>query len=119
MQDNFLCGSSSWLLSAELVFIDQKAYRSMIGSLFYLCASRPDIMLSVGICAWFQATPKEIHYVAVKRIFQYLAHAPNFSLWYPRGANFNLVGFSDSDWAGSKWIGSQLTEGANFLVALW
>ena len=49
--------------------VDQKVYRSMIGSLLYLCASRPDFMSSVGICAWFQAAPKESHYVAVKRIF--------------------------------------------------
>ena len=46
--------------------VDQKVYRSMIGSLLYLCASRPDIMLSVGMCACFQAAPKESHYVAVK-----------------------------------------------------
>ena len=49
--------------------VDQKLYRSMIGSLLYLCASRPDIMLSVGMCARFQAAPKESHMVAVKRIF--------------------------------------------------
>jgi hypothetical protein len=49
--------------------VDKKLYRSMIGSLFYLCASRPDIMLSVGVCARFQAAPKESHLVAVKRIF--------------------------------------------------
>ena len=49
--------------------VDQKVYRSMIGSLIYLCASIPDIMLSVGICARFQAAPKESHYVAVKRVF--------------------------------------------------
>ena len=41
--------------------VDQKLYRSMIGSLLYLCASRPDIMLSVGIWARFQAAPKESH----------------------------------------------------------
>ena len=46
--------------------VDQKVYRSMIGSLLYLCASRPDIMFSVGICARFQSTRKESHYVAVK-----------------------------------------------------
>ena len=63
--------------------VDQKVYHSMIGSLLYLCASRPDIMLSVGICARFQAAPKESHFVAVKRIFRYLAHTPNFGLWYP------------------------------------
>jgi hypothetical protein len=41
--------------------IDQKVYRSMIGSLLYLCASRPDIMLSVCMCARFQVDPKEVH----------------------------------------------------------
>jgi hypothetical protein len=48
--------------------VDQKVYRSMIGSLLYLCASRPDIMLSVCICARFHANPKEIHLRVVKRI---------------------------------------------------
>jgi hypothetical protein len=47
--------------------VDQKVYRSMIGSLLYLCASRPDIMLSVCICARFQANPKEVHLRAVKK----------------------------------------------------
>jgi hypothetical protein len=46
--------------------VDQKAYRFMIGSLLYLCASRPDIMLSVCMCARFQSDPKECHLVAVK-----------------------------------------------------
>ena len=46
--------------------VDQKVYRSMIGSLLYLCASRPDIMLSVGMCARFQSAPKECHLMAVK-----------------------------------------------------
>jgi hypothetical protein len=40
-------------------FVDQKAYRSMIGSLLYLCASRPDIKLSICMCARFQSDPKE------------------------------------------------------------
>ena len=55
---------------------DQKKYRSMIGFLLYLCASRPDIMLSVCICARFQENPKESHHIAVKRILRYLAHTP-------------------------------------------
>ena len=95
--------------------IDQKVYCSMIGSLLYLCASRPDIMLSVGICARFQAAPKESHFVAVKRIFRYLAHTPNFGLWYPRGANFKLVGYSDSDWAGDKVDRKSTSGGCQFL----
>jgi hypothetical protein len=63
----------------------------MIGSLLDLCASRPDIMLSVCICARFQANPKECHLMAVKRIFRYLVYTPNLGLWYPKGSFFNLA----------------------------
>jgi hypothetical protein len=82
--------------------VDQKVYRSMIGSLLYLCASRPDIMLSVCLCARFQSNPKECHLRAVKRIMRYLVHTSHLGLWYPKGSNFKLVGYSDADYAGCK-----------------
>jgi hypothetical protein len=82
--------------------VDQKVYRSMIGSLLYLCASRPDIMLSVCMCARFQADPKEVHLRVVKRILRYLVHTPKFGLWYLKGSTFDLIGYSDADWAGCK-----------------
>jgi hypothetical protein len=41
-------------------FVDQKAYMSMIGSLLYLCASKPDIMLSVCRCARFNLTARNV-----------------------------------------------------------
>jgi hypothetical protein len=62
-------------------YVDQKVYRSMIGSLLYLCASRPDIMLFVCMCARFQADPKEVHLRAVKRIMRYLVYTPKFGLY--------------------------------------
>jgi hypothetical protein len=65
--------------------VDQKAYRSMIGSLLYLCASRPDIMLSVCMCARFQYDPMECRLVTVKRILRYLVSTPCFRIWYPKG----------------------------------
>jgi hypothetical protein len=82
--------------------VDQKVYRSMIGSLLYFCASRPDIMFSVCMCARFQATPKECHLKAVKRIMRYLVLTPYLGLWYPKGAHFELIGYSDVDYAGCK-----------------
>jgi hypothetical protein len=82
--------------------IDQKVYRSMIGSLLYLCASRPDIMLAVCMWARFQADPKEVHLRAVKRILRYLVYSPKFGLWYPKGSTFDLIGYSDADWVGCK-----------------
>jgi hypothetical protein len=63
--------------------VNQKVYRFMIGSLLYFCASRPDIMLSVCMCARFQAAPKDYYLRAVKRIMRYLVFTPNLGLWYP------------------------------------
>jgi hypothetical protein len=71
-------------LNEEGKSVDRKVYRSMIDSLLYLCVSRPDIMLSVCMCARFQANPKECHLMAVKRILIYLVHTPNLGLWYPK-----------------------------------
>jgi hypothetical protein len=82
--------------------VDQKVYRSMIGSLLYLCASRPDIMLSVCMCVRFQANPKEVHLRAMKRIMRYLVYTPKFRLWYPNGSTFDLIGYSGADYAGCK-----------------
>jgi hypothetical protein len=60
--------------------VDQKVYHSMIGSLLYLCASRPDVMLSVCMCVGFQAAPKDCHLKAVKRIMRYLVLTSNLGL---------------------------------------
>ena len=38
----------------------------------------------------------------MKRIVRYLIHTPNFGIWYPKRASFDLVGYSDSDYAGEK-----------------
>jgi hypothetical protein len=72
--------------------VDQKVYWFMIGSLLYLCASRPDIMLSVRMCARFQVASKDCHLRAVKRIMRYLFLTPNLGLWYPKGSRFELLG---------------------------
>jgi hypothetical protein len=82
--------------------MDQKMYRCMIGSLLYVTASRPDVMFSVCMCARFQALPRESHLNATKRILRYLKYTQNVRLWYPKGAKFELIGYSDSDYAGCK-----------------
>nr|GEZ75733.1 hypothetical protein [Tanacetum cinerariifolium] len=79
--------------------VDVHTYRSMIGSLMYLTSSRPDIMIAVCACARFQVTHKASHLYAVKRIFRYLKGKPHLGLWYPKDSPFNLVAYSDSDYA--------------------
>src|SRR6266508_2113122 len=95
--------------------VDQKLYRSMIGSLLYLTASRPDIIFSVCISARYQANPKESHEKAVKRILRYLRYTPSFGLWYPKDAHFELLGYSDSDFAGCKIDRRSTTGGCQLL----
>ena len=82
--------------------VDQTKYKSMIGSLLYLTASRPDIMYSVRLCARFQACPKESHLNAVKRTFRYLKGTIDIGLWYPKSVNFELICYSDADFGGYK-----------------
>jgi hypothetical protein len=84
------------------ISVDQKIYRFMIGSLLYLCASRPDILLSVCMCARFQAVTKNCHLRTVKRIMRYLVLTPNLGIWYPKWSCFELLGYLDADYAGCK-----------------
>ncbi|GJW24088.1 putative ribonuclease H-like domain-containing protein [Tanacetum coccineum] len=95
--------------------VDVHLYRSMIGSLMYLTASRPDIMFAVCACARFQVTPKISHLHAVKRIFRYLKGQPKLGLWYPRDSPFDLEAFSDSDYAGASLDRKSTTGGCQFL----
>jgi hypothetical protein len=82
--------------------VDQKENRSMIRSLLYLTATRPNIQFSVCLCARFQASPKTSHQQTVKRIFRYLCHTPNIGLWYFASSSLALHGFSDADFVGCR-----------------
>ncbi|GJR77491.1 hypothetical protein Tco_0089856 [Tanacetum coccineum] len=95
--------------------VDVHLYRSMIGCLMYLTASRPDIMFAVCLCARFQVTPKVSHLHAVKRIFRYLKHQPKLGLWYPKDSPFHLEAFSDSDYAGDNHDRRSTSGGCQYL----
>ncbi|GJR97877.1 putative ribonuclease H-like domain-containing protein [Tanacetum coccineum] len=95
--------------------VDVHLYRSMIGSLMYLTASKPDIMFVVYACARFQVTPKTSHLLAVKKIFRYLKGKPTLGLWYSRDSPFELVAYTDSDYAGTTQDRKSTTGGCQFL----
>ncbi|XP_040361901.1 uncharacterized protein LOC121049269 [Rosa chinensis] len=81
--------------------VDPTLFRSMIGSLLYLTASRPDISYSVGVCARFQANPKESHLEAVKRIIRYISGTVTCGIFYTFDTNVEITGYSDADWGGN------------------
>jgi hypothetical protein len=80
--------------------VDQREYRSMIGSLLYLTVTRPDIQFIVCLCAHFQASPHYSHRTIVQRIFRYLKQTPEFGIWYSAYSSLDLVGFFDADFTG-------------------
>jgi hypothetical protein len=80
--------------------VDQREYRSMIGSLLYLTVTRSDIQFTVGLCARFQAFPCSSHQTTVQQIFRYHKHTPEFGIWYSASSSLDLIGSSDVDFAG-------------------
>nr|GEU95244.1 hypothetical protein [Tanacetum cinerariifolium] len=98
--------------------VDIHIYRSMIRSLMYLTSSRPDIMFVICACVRFQVTPKVSHLHVVKRIFRYLKGKPHLCLWYPIDSPFNLVAYSDCNYAGASPDRKSTTKGCQFLEAI-
>ncbi|GKB58971.1 putative ribonuclease H-like domain-containing protein, partial [Tanacetum coccineum] len=92
-----------------------KKFKSMIGSLMYLTSSRPDIMFVVCACARYQVNQKISHFHAVKRIFRYLKGQPKLGLWYLKDSPFDLVAYTDSDYAGASLDRKSTIGGCQFL----
>ncbi|GJV40196.1 putative ribonuclease H-like domain-containing protein [Tanacetum coccineum] len=98
--------------------VDEHLYRSMIRSFMYLTTSKPDIMFAVCACARFQVAPKAAsHLLAVKRNFRYLKGKPTLGLWYPRDSPFELVAYTDSDYAGATQDRKSTTRGSEYVAA--
>ncbi|GJW55286.1 hypothetical protein Tco_0099371 [Tanacetum coccineum] len=91
--------------------INETQYRGMIGSLMCLTTRRPDIQFLTCLCARYQANLKESHLIIVKRIFRYLKGTPSLGLWYPKCSNFDLKGYSNSDYVGCN-MDKKSTSGA-------
>ncbi|GJS45271.1 putative ribonuclease H-like domain-containing protein [Tanacetum coccineum] len=96
--------------------VDVHMYRSMIGSLMYLTSSRPDIMFAVCACARYQVNLKVSYLHVMKRIFRYLKGQPKLGLWYLKDSPFDLVAYTDSDYAGIV-VANSTTE-AEYVAAL-
>nr|GEZ97526.1 uncharacterized mitochondrial protein AtMg00810-like [Tanacetum cinerariifolium] len=96
--------------------LDQTKYRSMVGALMYLTASRPDIMHATCYCARYQAKPTKKHLTAVKRIFQNLKDTIHMRLWYSKDTGFELTAFLDLDHVGCLDSRKSTSGGIQFLV---
>ncbi|GJY13350.1 retrovirus-related pol polyprotein from transposon TNT 1-94 [Tanacetum coccineum] len=81
------------------ILVNQTRFHSMVGSLMYLTASRPDLVFAICMCARYQALPTKKHLEALKRVFRYLKGTINWRLWYPKDTAMALMAYADSDHA--------------------
>ncbi|GJW10161.1 retrovirus-related pol polyprotein from transposon TNT 1-94, partial [Tanacetum coccineum] len=104
-------------LDADLLgtLVDQTKYRSMIGRLMYLTASRPGIAYATFVCARYQVRPTDKHLKDVKRIFRYLRQTINMDLWYSNDSGFELIAYEDADHAGYNDDCKSTSGGIQFL----
>ena len=81
--------------------MEEALYKSLIGCLMYLTATRPDILYAVSVLSRFMNCAKESHFKAAKRVLRYVKETLNYGMKFSQSQDFKLQGYSDSDWAGS------------------
>jgi hypothetical protein len=80
---------------------NEPEYLALVGQLHYLTKTRPDISYATSLASRFMHGPQHAHRTAAQNIVRYLAQNPTLGLWYPKGEEDHLVGFSDADYGGS------------------
>lgn len=98
------------------VKVDSTLYKQMVGNLMYLTATRPDLMFVVSLISRFMANPTELHFGTAKRIMRYVKGTLEFGIWYQREGKSELLGYTDSDYAGDV-DDSRSTSGYVFLMS--
>ncbi|GKA46975.1 retrovirus-related pol polyprotein from transposon TNT 1-94 [Tanacetum coccineum] len=95
--------------------VDQTQYRSMIGSLMYLTASRPDLVCAVCMCDRYQSKPTKRYLKEVTRVFRYIQGTINIGLWYPKDTAMALTAYADANHAGCQDTRRSTSGSAQFL----
>jgi hypothetical protein len=99
--------------ASESELVDPTLYRQLIGSLMYLVNTRPDICFVVNTLSQFMVEPRRVHWVAAKHVLRYLRGTVDYGLSYVQGDGVRLMGYTDSDWAGSA-VDRKSTSGCCF-----
>ncbi|XP_058740894.1 secreted RxLR effector protein 161-like [Vicia villosa] len=81
--------------------VDASMYRSLVGSLFYLTVTRPDLMFAASLLSRFMSKPSHLHLGAVKRVLRYVMGTMEHIIRFEKNFKLEVQGYCDSDWAGS------------------
>jgi hypothetical protein len=80
--------------------VDARYYQRLVGELNYLMKTRWDIGFAVSLLSRYMHRPQKTHLAVAFSVLQYLHRHPSLGLWYPKGEDITLQGFSDVDYAG-------------------
>ncbi|GKB94106.1 hypothetical protein Tco_0980243 [Tanacetum coccineum] len=97
------------------ILVEHTRFRSMVGSLMYLTASRPDLVFAVCMCARYQASPTKKHLEALKRVFWYLKGTINWGILYPKDIAMALTAYANADHTGCQDTRRSTSGSAQFL----
>ena len=86
--------------------VNNTLYRQLIGCFLYLTHTRPDIYYAVSVASRYMDQPHEIHWRATKRILNSVQGTRTHGIFYKAKSDLDLIGFTDSDWAGETQIES-------------
>ena len=85
--------------------VDVTLFKQIVGSLRYMCNSRPDIGFAVGLVSRYMSEPRVSHMKAARRILRYLKGSIDYGILFRRdseGKEVTVTCFSDADWCGDK-----------------
>lgn len=85
--------------------VNSTQYRQLVGSLRYLCTTKPDLAYAVGLISRFMEKPRASHQVVGKRILRYIKGTLDFGLLFPNELQcegVEIVRYIDSDWCEDK-----------------
>ncbi|XP_072077717.1 uncharacterized mitochondrial protein AtMg00810-like [Arachis hypogaea] len=94
-----MVSSLQLLSSGSKKFDDAKLYRIVVGTLQYLCITRPDISFAVSKISQFMQCPLLAHWKVVKRLLRYLQGTKEHGILIHPSTDYRLYGFADADWA--------------------
>jgi hypothetical protein len=80
--------------------VDATLYRSLVGNLLYLTATRPDIMFAASLLSRFMHSLSYFHFAATKRVLKYIQGTTSYGIRYCRNSMVKLLGFCDNDLGG-------------------
>ncbi|KAK5819945.1 hypothetical protein PVK06_024980 [Gossypium arboreum] len=82
--------------------VNESTYRSLVGCLLYLIATRPDILFAISMLSRFMHCCNVQHFQAAKRVLRYIKGTLDYGVLFNKAETLKLKGYTDSDWAGSS-----------------